>query len=319
MNNCPICEENGNISFVRMHYNYEILFCPDCNLQFSNPMKDPGKSFYESSSIYENRSRCTTLSMPLNDWRYQTFFKLCNPEPHQTLLDIGCGDGEFLSLIRRSGLKVFGIEIDERAVKIARDTYKLEDVECGKWEDLYDTGWRDLDIITIYDVLEHVSSPLSLIQAIFELLSPGGKICLSVPRFDRYPRIFDTVTDFPPHHFTLWSHKSLNTILSKTGFKEVKIIEKPLTSTDFLIHIFWRVKRITKKLRSNSMGNKNTSSQEMKKPSTPTKTATALRMVKRTVVLLLSNIDWIFRMFNIGRGHTLLAVAIKPDQRQYNK
>jgi hypothetical protein len=158
-------------------------------------------------------------------------------------------------------------------------------------------------------VLEHVASPVPLVTAVYNGLKPGGNVCITVPRLDRLPRIFDIEADRPPHHLTLWTEKALGILLAQVGFKEIRIVEKPLMVRDFLLHAMWRSTRVLRSVRTPDIG---------KKEQTALKTARARRrvyrqlMLRRIILASCRPADWLLRATHLGRGHTLLAYGEKP-------
>jgi len=294
-NSCILCHSNYNVYCIKKWHNYDILYCSNCQLQFSSPMQDPGRMFYEECAIYESLSEYIQPSLPTDDWRYKTCFKFLASKPNQSLLDIGCGDGAFLAIAQNKGFTVFGIDVNTKSIIIAKNFRGLKNVVYGGWADLLKIeGWKSFDVITLFDVLEHVSSPVSLANTIFSLLSPSGTVSISVPRLDRYPPIFDQDADFPPHHFTLWTSKALNNLLTNAGFEKIRIIEKPLLATDLLLHVTWRAKRCFRQIRKNKghLGKEKEIS---------------LKTSLQGVLLRLMERELLF-----GKGHTLLAIAKKP-------
>ena len=94
-----------------------------------------------------------------------------------SLLDVGTGTGQFLSVARES-FTVMGTEVSESAVRIAKNKYGI-DVKQGQVEDIhFDTRF---DIITLFHVLEHVPDPLSTLRRCRELLNPDGILVVAVP------------------------------------------------------------------------------------------------------------------------------------------
>ncbi len=316
MNCCPLCQNATNVVLVRRQGGYDVLYCSDCRLQFSNPMDSPDAAFYQQCSLYQVRSKGVRLVVPSDDWRYQACLEFCAPKPNQSLLDIGCGDGGFLVLAQGKGFDVFGIDIDDRAIRLARDVRNLEHVKSGSWERLQSVeGWRDFDAVTLFDVLEHVSSPVSLIATVSGLLKPGGLVCITVPRLDRYPRVFDVETDSPPHHFTLWTANALDVLLRKTGFGEIRIIPKPLMAQDLFGHAFWRAKRLARSVRKKGIGSRREDSSSAGSRSTSAERRVVSELTRRVASSALMGglalVSWFLRESHLGRGHTLLAVAKK--------
>ena len=102
-----------------------------------------------------------------------------SPAPRQAkprLLDIGCGTGLFLALARDSGFDVEGIEISERLSKLAQSHYGVP-VTCGEFSSI---TLREAvyDVITMWDLLEHVVDPVAVIRRCRALLRPGGRVVI---------------------------------------------------------------------------------------------------------------------------------------------
>jgi len=140
------------------------------------------------------------------------------------LLDLGCGCGEYILLLKQLGWKVYGIDINPQAVINARKLYGL-DVFCGE---LLDVKFQDnfFDTITLHAVLEHISEPIITLQELHRILKKNGRIIISVPNIWNWERIlfrkFWWGWDIPRH---LWhfSPKTLEKLLKNYGFKEIKI------------------------------------------------------------------------------------------------
>lgn len=314
MGNCPICMDDSNALNMGRHRGYDILNCHSCQLQFSDPMQDPGGGFYQECTLYEGRSNLSRLEAPSYDWRYKTFLRLCGLSQDLMLLDIGCGDGGFLVLAKDQGFNVFGIDLDDRAIRFARNARNIEHVVTGKWEILQSKEcWKDFDAITLFDTLEHVSSPASLAATAYELLKPGGLIGITVPRLDRYPQLFDTESDYPPHHLTLWTPHALNLLMSISGFTNIRIIEKPLMIQDFYLHLVWRTRRIIRRLRRKSSGIQTNETRGTERAVLLAGQRIMAKLVIGPARLVLPGINRIVRILSRGRGFTLMAIARKPS------
>jgi 2-polyprenyl-3-methyl-5-hydroxy-6-metoxy-1,4-benzoquinol methylase len=141
----------------------------------------------------------------------------------QRLLDLGCGNGEFLLRARSAGWVVVGVDPDAKAVEVARG-HGLE-VRLGGVEAL-DPSVERFDVITLAHVIEHVHRPGEVLAACYRLLKPGGYLWLETPNitseghevFGRNWRDLD-----PPRHLVLFTSESLRQALSRAGFIEVKV------------------------------------------------------------------------------------------------
>lgn len=149
------------------------------------------------------------------------------------LLDIGCGNGEFLYLVRRAGWQIAGVEPDNNARKIAKDSGIAVRPSLRDWEDAKDS----FDFATASHVIEHVHDPRQFLCDIHDLLRPQGRLYIQTPnidasthqRFGKYWRGLE-----PPRHLVLFTRQSLVDALGKAGFRVLQYIDVP-EAEDFLV------------------------------------------------------------------------------------
>lgn len=142
-----------------------------------------------------------------------------------TLVDVGCSTGQFLNLARQAGHTVSGIEFSEDSRAFAAQHFGLT-VEPGSIHDS-GLGAGSVDIVTMFDVIEHVRDPISDMQAARRLLRPGGWFLLSTPNIDGlFPRLSRPLANRlaywphpePPYHLYQYSVRTLSASLEKAGF-----------------------------------------------------------------------------------------------------
>lgn len=139
------------------------------------------------------------------------------------LLDIGCGNGEFLRFANRYGWNVVGVDFDEHAVNVARSGGL--DVRTGGIE-VIDVNEK-FDFISLNHVIEHVYDPVKLIESCYALLNDGGTLWLETPNIESmgyalYKSNWRGLE--PPRHIMLFNETSLNKMLLKSGF--VSVVQK---------------------------------------------------------------------------------------------
>lgn len=106
--------------------------------------------------------------------------------PGKKLLDIGCGSGKTLRWAEERGWEVYGVEWSPAAVEHARRS-GLDQVRQGAVETQSYPG-AFFDAITMYQVLEHVYSPTSVLREANRILKDDGSVWVSVPNFASFPR-----------------------------------------------------------------------------------------------------------------------------------
>ena len=141
--------------------------------------------------------------------------------PGQRLLDVGCGNGEFLVKARQAGWEVEGVDPDPDAVRICTD--RSLDVRQGTIHDV--PGADRLDGITMCHVIEHVHDPKRVLMACVDLLKPGGWLWIETPNVNSLcHRKFksDWLGLDPPRHLTIFNRRSLIGLLSDTGYSDIR-------------------------------------------------------------------------------------------------
>ncbi len=141
------------------------------------------------------------------------------------LLEIGCGDGSYMALMRLLGWQVRGIEPDPAAAAQAIKASGC-DVHIGTVEDApFEPG--SFDAIVSNHVIEHVYDPASFVSSAARLLGKGGLIAVRTPNFQSLGhRMFgpDWFSLDPPRHLCLFTPTSLRMLFGKSGlFSDVRI------------------------------------------------------------------------------------------------
>lgn len=144
-----------------------------------------------------------------------------------TLLDVGSGNGAFLSLARSCGWAVIGIDPDPEAVKTS---VKNGFTVFQGGVDFFGNETEKFDVITLNHVIEHLHNPFSVLKKCFQLLKPGGQIWIETPNIESAGHSLFTSNwrgIETPRHLVLFNQRSLNSILLMVGFIEVKDMPRP--------------------------------------------------------------------------------------------
>jgi 2-polyprenyl-3-methyl-5-hydroxy-6-metoxy-1,4-benzoquinol methylase len=170
-------------------------------------------------------------------------------QPPGRLLDIGCGDGAFLSLCRSAGWTCYGLELSKKAAaRAARRGLTVLRSDC-----LERTGERELfDVITLVNVLQTVTDPASLLRQVASALTPSGLVIIRetngvfhLPM--RTPARWVGSRCDQAFHLFLYSPHALRSLLEGIGLHTIAVYNSapsrgPLTSANpWMSRLKWRI------------------------------------------------------------------------------
>ncbi len=171
------------------------------------------------------------------------------------LLEIGCGAGENLVLMRTLGWAVEGVEIDPIACIHARNVNGLTVQEGTLESRIYPDD--SFDAITMNHVIEHVFDPVGTLKECFRILKPGGRVVVITPNaaswghheFQENWRGLE-----PPRHIHIFSPKSMNKTAEVAGFKLIEVRTTP-ANADVIIKASLYLKNLSGSNISNANEN----------------------------------------------------------------
>lgn len=149
------------------------------------------------------------------------------------VLDIGCGRGAFLAKVKeRRSDDVMGIELNKSAAAFTRSRgISVAESLIG---DHARENAQSYDVVTAFQVLEHVADPMPFLRDAVAALKPGGLLIIAVPNNDGFQRFDHTdVLNQPPHHVGLWRPKSLGALVDYLPLTLQSIEEEPLRELEW--------------------------------------------------------------------------------------
>lgn len=224
---CSLCG-SGDGRAVARHDGYGMILCTACGLVYVDPRPAPGELAALYAGYHARNGQDEASWKRLMEGVFRESAALLRPAPGEggagRLLDVGCGFGSFVALMRRRGWDAEGI--DPSAAAVAAATRAGLPVRFGTLEDV-DASSGSFDAVTLFYVLEHLPEPLAALRKIHGLLKPGGTILLRVPHTTPIVRflspfgagggLFD-----PPFHLYDFSPRVLARMLAETGFAGVR-------------------------------------------------------------------------------------------------
>jgi len=139
------------------------------------------------------------------------------------ILDVGSGYGYFRKAAENAGLQHSGIEISKHAASVCNVIYGFN-TYVGTLEDYSTDLSGQFDVVTLWDVIEHLPDPISFLSHVNKILKPGGFVVLKTPNID-CPEvdIFGPYYhSFKREHLVYFSHKGLINCANRVGFIDFK-------------------------------------------------------------------------------------------------
>jgi len=196
--------------------------CKNCHLIYMNPMEKVSKTneyYYKAKNTHAPTIRECYLRTAKSQVRLiQKYASGTN------LLDIGCAQGFFLFSASKAGYTTRGIEISQDAAAYAIKEFGL-DVEAKPFEELRFPE-SSFDVVTLWQVLEHVPYPLTVLKEVYRILKPGGLVVASTPNIESIPAkiLRKKWWDIKRLHINQFTIKTLADILHNAGFKKMSSV-----------------------------------------------------------------------------------------------
>lgn len=196
--------------------------CKNCHLIYMNPMEKVSKTndyYFKAKNTHAPTIRESYLRTAKSQVRLvQKYASGTN------LLDIGCAQGFFLYSASKARYNIKGIEISQDAAEYAVREFGL-DVEAKPFEELRFPE-NHFDVVTLWQVLEHVPYPLTILKEVHRILKPGGLLVVSTPDIAGIPAkiLRKRWWDIKRLHINQFSTKTLRDILQNGGFKNISSV-----------------------------------------------------------------------------------------------
>ncbi len=198
--------------------------CGECGLLFVWPLPDGNLEIYSEDYFAGARDGFGYVDYDRDKSAMEDTFEsyldlLAGRHPQLgDLLDVGAATGFFLDLARRRGWKTCGVEPSKYASLVA--SQKNLTVHCGVLEEL-NLPDASFDVVTMWDVIEHVNDPGASLKAACRLLRPAGTLALNTPDAGSLlARLLGLKWHLvvPPEHLVLFGQESVRRLLEASGF-----------------------------------------------------------------------------------------------------
>jgi 2-polyprenyl-3-methyl-5-hydroxy-6-metoxy-1,4-benzoquinol methylase len=217
-NACLVC---GSMKLTKLK-GYEKTYlckCGSCNFVFAQKIP----TLDELEKHYEGYGRNDYLS-PITIKRYHEILDRFEPfKKSGKLLDVGCGIGYFLEVAKSRGWEVYGTEFTDEAIEICQS--KGISMKKGILNP-NDFELESFDIITSFEVIEHINNPREELANFYKLLRKGGMVYVTTPNFNsllRYRLKSNYNVIVYPEHLSYYTPKTLKKVYNLSGFKTRKV------------------------------------------------------------------------------------------------
>lgn len=127
-------------------------------------------------------------AIPRFGWGYSVIEEL----GAKSVLDLGCLDGSFLlTLATNLGCKVTGVDLTKDGIDIAKKRAEAKGLEAEfyqgsveDWLEKFIADGRKFDVVTFFEIIEHVEDPKAVLKQIDQVLAPGGSVLVSTPDYE---------------------------------------------------------------------------------------------------------------------------------------
>jgi 2-polyprenyl-3-methyl-5-hydroxy-6-metoxy-1,4-benzoquinol methylase len=215
---------------------YSVLRCLDCGLVFVTPRLAPdalqsvyGERYWKSDSPKTQGYSDYAADEPLYLKTFRRRLGALRLPAGRKLkvLDVGCAAGFFLRVMREQGHDVYGVELSAAIAQHAKHHLGDERIHVGTLDTLPADrfGAGSFDLITMWDVVEHVTDPQALLRQAKSLLSPEGSLLIETQNVDS---AFAVMLGRRWHHYKHQEHlyhfnpQTIQRLLEQTGFELVR-------------------------------------------------------------------------------------------------
>lgn len=275
---CEVCDQERDIHPVaRLIDNYVVLRCGNCSVKNIYPIPDDHElkeyysGYYLTRDDFAKEEKLIGHHGPI--YEYLTS-KVGKDEPI-SFLDFGFGAGHFIKLLSRKNVIVSGFDLSEQNRQQIREYNDRNGTDIGLPDIFSSRGGNEevrFDVITMFQVLEHLNKPRETLEHLASCLNEGGYIYLECPNNDalinnvkniinkllRRKKYYDSLK--PPEHIFGYNRKSMSILFESLGFEIIDLDDyfladgvhqvegiywwPPLTRNRQIYHPLWLAKSL---------------------------------------------------------------------------
>jgi len=229
---CPVCGGSRREVLHQQHFavfdgyplpdRYDVAACSECGMVFADTAatQEDYNRYYSEWSIYAERAVVSEFE---RERQRGAALRACREIlTGARILDIGCGNGLLLELLREAGhSNLTGLDPSAACVTAVR----AKGIAAHQgWFSALPGELASYDLVILNSVLEHVLDVRTAVHAATSLLAPAGRLFTTVPDAERYSEfLYTPFEDFNTEHINHFSPESLDTLLRQFGMRRVTL------------------------------------------------------------------------------------------------
>lgn len=228
---CYLCKQRVPRKAFRK-LGYDITQCPACklySLRFKGNYKEFIEEYYNEEFFTGSEDRAGYVDYEGDSWPEQKnmqryLSRITHYKKSGRLLDCGCATGIFMAEAEKSGFEVNGFDVSDYAVEKAQIKFPEKVTKDTLQSIKFDP--ETFDVITLFDVIEHLEEPLKALRRLKRMLKNDGLLMINTGDVGSWlARIEGKNWHFfiPPQHFFFFSRNTITMLLEQVGFKVIKI------------------------------------------------------------------------------------------------
>lgn len=226
---CLVCNSNHLKPLGNYHQKHGLVKCGSCGFVFMEniPSQDELNDYYSKYS-YADDTYLSPITIKVYNELLDEFEQY---RKHGKILDVGCGRGWFLQEAKKRGWEVYGTEYSETGYQ--RCVADGINMQLGQLQaDSFNS--EEFDVITSFEVIEHINNPMEELGHITKFLRSGGLFYCTTPNFNSLNRYY-LKEDFNiivyPEHLAYFTRKTLSDAAKRSGLKRIKFLSTGISIT----------------------------------------------------------------------------------------
>lgn len=234
---CDVCGSSSHTE-IWTKDGYRLVRCSGCSLIYvaNPPTAEQLQRLYSFAAGYHHEMGQSDAKITRHTGEARANLRTLSQSTRPgMLLDVGCSTGLFLLEAQQAGWDAHGLEYSPDSARIARERHGLQVEQGALMKGKF--AANSFDVVTMWDVIEHLPSPNAALEVVMDILKPGGLFIAKTPNVDGlYPAsslLIAGKVGFwghpePPGHLYQFSAYTLRKLLTRKGFAIERVYQQTI-------------------------------------------------------------------------------------------